>query len=273
MSPVKEPHYFTFDGEVPIFAGPKGDHFRRVSIVRPRDYLSLFAGAASQKVIGEASTTYLNAPAAAARLKVFSPGAKIVALLRQPADRAYSHYQYLKSQGVEPSRSFAEAISEERKRKAQGWFWGHLYQEGGYYHANLSRYFDLFPREQIRVYLYEEWNRTPLIVIKDLFSFLGIDGHFVPEIYRNNVTLHPRSYWLNRLARNPDRIESALKPLPSMLRSGVIAGLQRINRKFNLFSPPPIDPDFRRQLTAEYREDILKTQDIIERDLTHWLTL
>lgn len=272
MSPVKEPHYFTFEGAVPIFAGPKGDHFRRISLRKPSDYLCLFAGATSQKAIGEASTTYLKSPVAAERLRRFMPDAKIVVLLRQPVERGYSHYNYLKAQGVEQAASFAEAIEQEDRRKADGWFFGHLYREGGCYAPQLKRYYELFPRDQIRVILYEDWNNSPQTVLGELFEFLGVDAGFVPEIRRNNVTLLPSCRWFDRLARRAAMANSQVWQLvPAALRKAVASCLQAANSRYNLYAPPSLDPELLIRMTEAYSEDIFELQHIIGRNLSQWL--
>lgn len=272
MSPVKEPHFFSFEGQAPLFAGPKGDHFRRTGIYRPFDYLSLFASVAKHRAVGEASTTYLGSPIAARRIGKSVPGAKVIALLRQPADRAYSHYQYLKAQGAEDADSFETAIAQECDRKSDGWFSGHLYVEGGFYFTQLSRFYDAFPRDQIKVYLYDDWNRAPHAIIHDLFDFLEVDGDFVPEIGRKNVTLVPRNSFLNNLAWKPGRVERLLAPYcAAPLVKKLVLAIQNLNRSLNLYKPPPLAPETHRRLTAGYSEDIMNLQNLIGRDLTHWL--
>ncbi len=272
MSPVKEPHFFTFEGEAPVFAGPGGGYFRRVAVSKPRNYLLLFANATDQRAIGEASPSYLRSPIAAVRIKRNTPDAKIIAILRQPANRAYSQHQYMLFHGVEPAHDFSEALTLENSRKCSNWSSTHYYREGGFYYSHLRRYFDLFPREHIRIYLYEDWNASPHAVLQDLFRFLDVDENFAPELLRSNVTLTPQNHRLHQLANHPERIERLLATvLPMSARSKIISGLQRLNRAYNLMPPPPIDPEVRRQLTDGYREDILKTQDLIGRDLSHWL--
>jgi len=272
MSPVKEPHYFTFEGDAPVYQGPGGNYFRRVAVTSPRDYLMLFAGVKDHRAIGEASPTYLGSQVAAKRIHNSVPAAKIIVLLRQPADRAYSHYQYLRFHGVEPVDNFADALRQESIRKANGWSQILFCRQGGYYFANLSRYYELFPREQIKVYLYEDWNGSPQAVLHDLYNFLGVDENFVPDIRRSNVTLIPRVHRLNRLVQKPERIRRLLTSIaPVSLHASLFAGLQKLNSRFNLYCPPPIDPEIRKELTAGYREDILALQELIDRDLAHWL--
>jgi len=272
MSPVKEPHFFTYEGEVPVFAGPAGASLWRVAVRRPRDYLLLFVDALEQSAIGEASASYLGSSQAAVRIKRYVPNAKIIVLLRQPADRAYSNYQYLRSHGVEPISDFAKVLTQESLRRKDGWYPFYFYREGGYYYANLLRYFELFPRERIKIYLYDEWSTAPQAVLRDLFQFLEVDESFAPALLRSNVTRIPRNRSMHRLAIHPERIDRLISSLLTKKRSErIISALQDLDNAYNLTSPPPIDPQIRQQLTEGYREDILYTQELIGRDLSHWL--
>ena len=112
MSPVKEPHFFAFEGERPVYCGP-GDRelFNPRVVFRLEDYVRLFDGLRAQTAVGEASVQYLmRSDAAAARIRQHIPRAKLIAILRQPADRAYSHYIMLRSQGLE-RLSFTQALA------------------------------------------------------------------------------------------------------------------------------------------------------------------
>jgi len=273
MSPVKEPHFFTYEGDVPVFAGPAGASLWRVAVRRPRDYLLLFVDALEQSAIGEASASYLGSSQAAVRIKRYVPNAKIIVLLRQPADRAYSNYQYLRSHGVEPISDFAKVLDQESLRRKDGWYPFYFYREGGYYYTNLLRYFELFPRERIKVYLYEEWSTSPQAVLRDLFQFLEVDESFAPALIRSNVTRIPRIRSMHRLAIHPECIERLIAPvLPRAAYKWIISVMQGLDSRLNLAVPPPIDPQIRQQLTDCYRDDILKTQELIGRDLSHRLT-
>lgn len=273
MSSIKEPHFFTFEGDVPIFQGPGGAFFNRVTVKSPLDYLMLFSGATSQhRAIGEASPSYLRSEVAARRIFTSAPSAKIIVLLRQPVDRAYSHFQYLRYHGVEPISDFSAALAEESSRKSRGWSSIHFYHQGGLYADNLRRYYELFPRTQIKVYLYEQWNHSPQSLLQDLFKFLDVDDQFVPEIRRSNVTLIPRFYRLNQLTKKTGRVGQILERVVGEgKRDRVLNGLQQVNRRFNLLPPPTLDVRIRRQLTDAYREDIIDLQNLICCDLTHWL--
>ncbi len=271
MSRVKEPLYFAFPEEPPVLPGPGGTYWRRAAIWRPRDYARLFAGVRGESAVGEASPLYIRSSVAAHRIRRNIPGSRVVALLRQPAERAYSSYMFMRQHGIEPEPTFARALEDEERRLGAGWFSGLFHRTNGLYHAQLSTWYDLFPREQIRVYFHEEWRETPGEVLRDLFRFLQVDERFEPSNPVRNPTLLPRSRRLHALATGPDLARGLGTALPRPALKALQGALGRLDSRFNLVPPPPLDPDFRAALTAYYRDDILKLQDLVDRDLSHWL--
>jgi len=271
MSPVKEPHFFACEGKPPVFPGPLGAYLQRYAIWEPRMYAQLFAGETNQRAVGEASPPYLYSPLAARRIRKNLPHSRIVVILRQPAERAYSNYQQMRQYAVEQVDTFDAALAEEEKRKQAGWIPWLFYRTNGFYHAPLSVWYDHFPRERIRVYLFEDWKERPQAMLRDLFGFLEVNQDFVPRIRRSNVTLLPKSRRLHHWAMHPEGLDRRAPFLPPIVRRAASATLRRIDTAFNLAPPPPLDPEIRARLTADYREDILKLQDLIGRDLSHWL--
>ncbi len=272
MSPIKEPHFFGFESEPPVFPGLAGTYYRRTGVWRARDYGQLFAAVTHERAIGEASNLYMLSPSAAGRIKHNLPHSRIVAVLRQPAERAYSDYNSMVQNGVEPAGSFAEALAHETDRLREGWSLG-LYRKHGYYHAQLSPYFELFPRQQIKIYLYEDWKNTPQAMLRDLSRFLEVDEDFTPDIRRSNVTRLPKNRRLHAWVTRPAWVEQRMPFLPSRVRCYMIFALQRVDARFNLAPPPALDPEIRACLTADYRDDILKLQDLIGRNLSYWLQI
>jgi len=108
-------------------------------------------------------------------------------------------------------------------------------------------------------------------LLRDLFRFLEVDENFAPEIRRSNVTLLPKNRRLHQLATHPAQLDGRTLFLPAFVRRALSSVLREIDFRFNLAPPPPLDPDTRARLTEGYREDILKLQDLIGRDLSHWL--
>ena len=272
MSPIKEPKFFALEGGIPDYRGP-GD--REVwssgtnrAISDPKEYESLFDGVREEKAIGEASPGYLCNARAPGRIKRCVPKARIVAVLRDPAERAYSAYLHMLRDGRE-KLPFAEALGEEKRRTREGWAPGWQYTREGFYYRNLKRYFELFERDKIRLYLYEELRADPLGLMRDAFRFLGVDEAFVPDIsLRHNVSGIPKSALLVSLITRRNPLKTLLKPLlPEGLRRRISVGVQ--NR--NLTPAPPLSPEDRARLIELYREDILRLQDLLGRDLSSWL--
>jgi hypothetical protein len=258
MSPVKEPNFFSQENAVD-------------TVTHIETYQYLFRGASGKKAIGEASHSYLYEPRAAAEIRRYVPEAKLIAILRNPIDRAYSHFLHMVRSGTEPLDDFAQALREEEV----GIHKGRTFQDyigRGLYYNQLKRYFGTFSREQVRVYLYEDLSGAPISTVQDAFRFLKVDDSFVPDVsLRRNVSGHPRYKTLDRLLRSQSRIKHAAKIyLPAKLRWRFSKAFDDLKTR-NLIEPPPVRSEVRRQLIRVYREDILNVQELIHRDLSGWL--
>jgi hypothetical protein len=267
MSPLKEPDFFSFMGERPSFGGPRDAQLAARIITELEEYRSLFEGVSGETAIGEASQSYLRGPETPYRIQHYIPNAKFIALLRNPADRAYSAYLQAVREGWE-WLDFGDALREERARVRANWHDQWRYREGGFYLVPLKRYYELFGQDRIRVYLYEDLNRDPVAMLQSIFRFLGVDNSYLADTSRrHNVAGVPKSRRLNTLVNRPNAIKSVLKPLlPQGLRERIVANLRR-----HLGEPPPMPEEARLELADAYREDILKLQELIGRDLSAWL--
>jgi hypothetical protein len=261
MSPVKEPNFFSSQ-EQENAAG---------AVTHIGTYQHLFRGVSREKVIGEASHSYLYEPRAAAEIRRYVPEAKLIAILRNPIDRAYSHFLHMVRSGTEPLGDFAQALREDvvgirNERTFQD------YIGRGLYYNQLKRYFGTFPRQQVRVYLYEDMSGAPISTVQDAFQFLKVDDSFVPDVsLRRNVSGYPRYKTLDGLLRSQSRIKHAAKIyLPARMRWRLSKAFDDLKTR-NLVEPPPVQSEVRRQLIRVYREDILKVQELIHRDLSAWL--
>lgn len=266
MNPgVKESHFFAFENEIVDFQGP-GDHeaINQVAIRSIEEYQLLFPKESAGKCKGEASPLYLYSQTAPERIFHYIPSVKLIAILRNPVERAYSSYLYLRSLRREPHGDFANALRDEQRRVAENWEHLWHYKSMGFYHEQLQRYFKWFDRSQIRIYIYDDFERNPGRLIQDMLQFLDVDCTFIPDMSaKPNPSGRPRSTtfqtWLNR----PNVLKSLIKPLvPASTRQWV--------RRANL-SRPPLSREIRHTLIAEYREDILLLQDLICCDLSSWL--
>jgi hypothetical protein len=257
MSPIKETNFFacedaraeTRTGEV---HPPNPPYYRAKTL---DEYEALFAGVSGEIAIGEASPRYFGCPTTPQRIYDCIPEVKLVASLRNPADRAFSGFLMRVRKG--------RAALDMQQRLTPD---SHHVREGFYYNQ-LKRYFDIFPKEQIKICLFEEFKEDPAGAVQDLFKFLGVDTNCVPDTsIRHNPGSIPRSRLLNRLFYHPALISMAKTLLPESVQ-----GLVKRVSQTNLKSPPEFPADLRAELLQLYRTDILKLQDLLDRDLSIWL--
>jgi sulfotransferase family protein len=269
-SETKEPGFFALEGQVARFAGPGDRKFNRGCVTTLASYQALFSKVAGQRAVGEASTMYLYSPKAPARIRHYLPAIKLLAILRNPVDRAYSGYRYLVRDGLERLPSFEDALEAEDARVAANWqhLWYH--KRLGFYYVQLQRYFDLFPRDQIAVYLYEEFQANPLALVQQMFAFLGADPSFAPDVsLKYNVSGEPKSRLLHAALARPNAAKNLVKGLlPATMRRRMRAKLMARNIQP---TAPRLAPETRRYLMSLYRDDILRLQSLIDRDLSPWL--
>ena len=268
MSPHKEPRFFALEGEPIDFQGP-GDLTRFRFVTDIESYHALFEGVSNEVAVGEASPWYLYVPKAPERIRHHIPNARLIAILREPVERAYSNFLHAVREGLEPLTDFTQAMKAEENRIRNNWSYRWHYKQKGFYYVQLKRYYELFDRDQIRLYLYDDFMTNPINLLQDIFRFLGVDDTFVPDTsQKHNVSLIPRNKALDKLFRQPNSMKSVLKPfLPSRLRQQVKTNLINLN----LQKKPQLLPEVRKQLLDEYREDILRLQELIQRDLSRWL--
>jgi hypothetical protein len=233
-------------------------------------YLTLFNDVKGENAIGEASPMYLNSPIAAARIKSSIPDVKLVASLRNPVDRAYSHYLMYYRQG----KTKAPFIDAFRNIEAAESCCQH-YVRTSFYAEKLKRYFDLFDRSQIKLIFLEDLQKNSISVIRELFQYLEVDETFVPEISKvHNLGGIPTSRTLHSLARYgflPPRMYYRMSAMLKPLVPRFMVNFRRKMMRMSLDKPPPMAPEIRQQLIDFYREDILKTQELIQKDLSSWL--
>jgi hypothetical protein len=260
LSPVKEPMFFLMEGDTKEYVGPlipKG--IRDIEA-----YRSLFRDVREEKAVGEASPCYLFSPKAPPKIKKYIPHVKIIALLRNP----YSHYLLNRMGQIEPLSDFREAVAAEKERIRKGWFIYWCYQGMGYYGRQIERYFSNFNPNQFCFFLLEDLIHSPDHLFREMFQFLGIDENIrIPKPEKYNSSGNPKNQFVQDIVLKPSIIKSALKKVLSERMQ------YRLLTKFRnkSLTKPPLSWEIRGQMIDLFREDILKTQDLIHRDLSAWL--
>jgi hypothetical protein len=269
MSPVKEPWYFSIGVRSKPFQGPKDADYNLY--LSRAEYEALFSNVNGEKIVGEASTDYLYSDRALDALCGEFPSAKLVAILRNPADRAYSQYVQHVSQLREPCQRFWDAIELEDERKRLDWCHYWYYRSLGFYGRQLQRYYERVDAGQIKVFLIEDLRSDPAALYRDLFEFLGVDASFEPELQNTarNESALPASPQLHAMLTRPSLIRSiARRVTPRRLR---VAGLKWAASRRQNVQAPGLTPDERRNLIEGYRDDIQLLESLIGRDLSSWL--
>lgn len=267
MSPVKEPRFFALDGYPLDFGGPYAHITRQVSINDLATYQALFDGVNGAHAVGEASPLYLYHERAPERIQHYVPDAKLIAILRDPLERAFSGYVMNVMQGRE-TLSFEDAIADEPRRIRENWIWGR-YLDTGRYAEQLERYFDRFDRSQLRVFLHEDLKTDTAGLVREVFSFIGVDPDFEPATeVRHNVSGFPQNRLLHAVVgQGPHR--SWLHPLKPLVPAWALRYKNRVRERNLVHQRLP--SELRARLLPTVRADVLRLQTMIGRDLSHWL--
>jgi len=282
MSPVKEPNFYAYSGGRPKRQHPPGLPYPVWIVDTPdgaRRAMELGVDAAtfttlpayqrlwqdvSEPQKGEASVLYLYLSHVAESIASMSPSMKLIAILRNPVDRAYSHFLMARRMGREPIASFAEAMEAEASRLAQDYdpFWH--YRSLGYYYTQLERYFEVFDRSQILIMLNDDLKKDLKTEYARLLRFLEVDASLRPGPEREyNIGGQPKSAWLYRLATSPSSAKDWFKRVvPTQYHARIMNRL--------VLSRPELEIELRQQLARSYHDDITRLEESIGRDLSLW---
>src|SRR6188472_3548140 len=258
LSPVKEPKYYLCgDSPPPAYRGPGDAHSNREWIWQRQRYLDLFADAGDEQAAGESTPFYLYHRDARRRIASDLPSAKLVAVLRDPVDRAYSNWMHLWADGLEPCADVVEAIRREPQRVDDGWapFWH--YQGLGMYGRQVQDLYDHFPREQVLLLRYKSLVDEPDKVLNRVFGFLGVETQEIDQIPSDNSRLFVRDGVRARTVGPVIRAGAAVGQfLPPKVWRTVSKPLINQLHKGGDASRPKLTPEQRELLLAPHLEDI-----------------
>jgi len=282
MSPLKEPCFFSsevrperFCRELEAVARSNAEDMRGYldsTVLSKRfggmvscidDYERLFRGAKAEVAIGEASVCYLWSEAAAASIASKIPRARIIIILMDPAQRAFR--QYLKSLADENVRhSFRSHLENALRSSEEQISVYHPFLAFGRYAEQVRRYKDHFPPEQIHLSLYEDMQDDAEGWLRSILRFLGVDSGFHP----GNITVPSVPKFTSFTLPGGFRAKGKLtRQLSSVVPQAVKAPLKRMLPHAN---PPSLALEDRAVLVRYYREDILRLEEVIDRDLSAW---
>lgn len=207
------------------------------------------------RITGEATPSYMHDRTAVDRMAAAIPDAKLIAILRHPAERAWSHYLMRRSLEQEP-RSFAAALEEERTAPRGSRRPFDDYLSPGQYAEQLEHISTHYPRERVLVHLFDDLAREPASVYDATCEFLGIATSVRPPHLDTRVNAHAqyRSVAVRRLAKRG----------PPWLKNAV----GRVNASHA--PPAPLDPGLRAELIEHFRPHNRRLAGWLGRDLSDW---
>ena len=267
MPDVKEPNFFAYEGQSLGCRGPGAD-FINNSITDLDHYCALFEPAPNGAILGEASPLYLFEPRAPERIHHHVPQARLVVILRNPVEQAYSHFLYATRLRIEPLDSFTLALEQENDRLAKGWQPLFGYSSFPKYAEQLERYFALFPREQILIRTYEEWSEKPEKTLSEILSFIGANPAVLPDLTnRLNAGGVPRNRVLQDFLMKPNPVTGLIGYImPKTMRLRIRDWLSG----FNTQRDAPMPAAARKILHERLDGEIARLESLIGRDLSHW---
>ena len=240
----------------------------RNQILRIEDYRALFDGVTDEIAIGEASPNYLFLhEQAVPQIQKHVPDAKLIAVLRNPVERAYSDYLMHVRDVVGNQKPLAEQVRTSGDSS--------FTLLKGKYSEGLKHFLDTFGAEQVKVVLYDELKEDSDRFMQTLYSFIGVDPDFKADTKTKQQTAQvPKNQAINKLLRTKNPLRSmagaVLKTVTTEeqrkgLRSRLIAANSQGKEAL------PLSSEDRALLRDYYRDDILKVQLLLNRELSMWL--
>jgi len=266
---IKETCYWVRDKEI---MGNGRGYFEKDFVTERKRYERLFAKADSRihKAIGEVCNAYLyyyenTIPNILENLGDI----KIIIILRNPGDRAYSGYLHLMRDGA-VNETFTECMEREDFRIKDNWWWGFHIVNIGFYYGAVKAYLDNF--SQVKIMLYDEFVNNPPEFIQSIYNFLEVDSSFVPDTNtRYNVTgVHKNKFarWFITDQGIAKRISRSIVKfiLPACIWSKISGRVRDY-----LLSRPEIKEEEKNRLKLVYKDEIYKLAGLINKDLLFWL--
>ena len=269
LSPLKEPKFLTAQFIPFPLQGP-GDAFVESFTVKTFDeYQQLFRYVKDEKAVGEASVDnlYFHKKVIPV-IKAYLGDVKIIIILRNPVDRAFSAYKNLVRDARE-TLSFEDALKEEQRRKQKGYEYLWRYLDAGFYYEQVRAYLNNFTH--VMVLVLEHFVQSSFELFRHIFRFLGVDPCFTPKRQtRFNVSGRPKIGWIQR-PFEPTPFKGKMYKYLAMNGFKIDKLMQWVEplRGFNI-QPIYLNPRIRRQLGEMYAGDVERLQKMLNVDLSAW---
>ena len=267
MSQQKEIHYLTFDILNSLNQGPKDKVVNSFHISNFKDYKNQFTKARNNQVIGEVSPSYINYPSQTIpKIKHHLGNPKLIFLIRDPIQRAFSNYLHLVREERE-DLSFYDALQAEQERMKNKYsdFW--YYSFNSFYYEKIKAYDEAF--DDILIITAEELKNNTLRTLSKIFKFIGVND-FAPSnldksynaggVYESNL--------ITQFFFRQSALRSFIKRVIPITK-GMKHFKQSLINKYRK-EPPAITQETEKYLVNKFKEDVSKLQKEYDLDLEYW---
>ena len=259
MSSVKEPNYFSHED-----LETQKLYYKSNKINSLDSYHNLFPKRDANLIYGEASVSYLFYKNVAEKIKTYNKNAKIIILLRNPIERAFSHYLMDVRLGL-ISKSF-ESVVDSFETKSKNKLFYQQYIELGKYYNQISNYKRLFNDKNILIIDYEDFKNKTSLCVSNVFDFLQIDTSFMPNLdLTHNTFRKPKFTFIEKLYSNHSIRCLINKLIPSKFKN-------YINQMvFDKQDKPILSQDLRERLKSIFKNDVNKLSNMLNKDFSKWI--
>ena len=269
----KEPKYWLCDdAPPPAWRGPGDAHSQQEWIWRRADYAKVFEPAEPGQVRGESTPFYLWSKGAHRRIAEALPEVKLIAVVRDPIDRAYSNWMHLWSDGLEPESDFVTAFEKQDERVAAGWapFW--RYRDLGLYADQFAHLYQYVDPKRTMILRYRDIIDEPRITVNRACEFLGVDTDLIGDIPEDNSRTYVEPGWrpavFGPVVRAGAKLGAYAPPevwrRASVPLIGLLSGAEEAHR-------PHLTAEQREQLLPAFADDIKQLRKITGQDFSDWL--
>lgn len=236
------------------------------SLEDAEEYLAQFEGATTQKALGEVSSVYLYGDGVATRIQNLFPHVKIIAVLRNPAERAYSHILWARGEYFTP-----QELNNFDAIVLYKFFEKETFRKPGLYYQNLKEYFALFDREKIQILFYEDIVDKKEKFFRELLTFIDVDPHFEFDFkqryHTGKLRIDNTSRKAVKIVNSKNHVKAVLKFILRPILPQIKVFLEKSQEQPLL----PLSKHLRTEMLDFYRDDIIQLQKLTGLDCSHWL--
>ncbi len=283
LSPVKEPHFFSKDIDINLFKrefaqnklqdiekyvnGDMHEEYHAAFIRDETQYRKLFKNVKNEKAIGELSTSYLYSSVAANEIHKLIPDCKIIICLRNPIERAYSHYRMNLWTGNSNEFDFHKALLDDFDHDPKVWGNAHLYTEIGMYYEQVKRYIDVFGKNNVKIIFTEDMKKNAAAVIREVYEFIGVDPTFVADTSKQYNEVYTPKYKNLTWLLNKTGIRPIMKKFSPRVVKNMIVKMLYKGKSDKGEIPAAAKAFLKEKLDA----DIQQLSILLNKDLSNWL--